>query len=59
MDNDKLSQAIKNVAEAFDSLRHSIPEETLRKFSYTDPIEAPLTRDEAFKNVCKKNRRFK
>lgn len=56
--NHAMNQAVEDIGAALDAFSRSIPEETLKRFSYTDP-EAPLTRDEAFKNVCKKNRRFK
>lgn len=55
---DKVSQqsgqTAENLAKVFDNLRDNIP-----SYAYTPTIEAPLTRDEAFKGVCRKDRRFK
>lgn len=61
----KLSQQLNEVAiklaKTGELFKDAIPEETLKKLrDFADiPIEAPLTRDEAFKGVCRKDRRFK
>ena len=61
----KLSQQLNEVAiklaKTGELFKDTIPEETLKKLrDFADtPIEAPLTRDEAFKGVCRKDRRFK
>lgn len=53
----QFGQAARDLAKVLDSLRDNIPED-LKKFSGSIP-EAPLTRDEAFKGVCRKDRRYK
>ena len=53
----QFGQTARDLAKIFDNLSSNIPED-LKKFSGLIP-EAPLTRDEAFKGVCRKDRRFK
>lgn len=60
----KLSQQLNEVAiklaKTGELFKNTVPEETLKKLKdLGTPIEAPMTRDEAFKGVCRKDRRFK
>lgn len=56
----KLSQQLNEVAiklaKTGELFKNAVPEETLKKLK---DLEAPMTRDEAFKGVCRKDRRFK
>lgn len=56
----QLNEVAVKLAKTGELFKNAVSEETLKKLKDLGaPIEAPMTRDEAFKGVCRKDRRFK